>query len=216
MKYVASKRERDSRVVTSLVRRMGPLSRSKIHELSHLRNSEICDIVRSLQNDGWLIPVGRGNNPMGRKRVLLSLNPERGFVVGAGFDDESVLAGVMNLKAELKSEIRVPACVEGGSEGLTNQLIACVHEVIAQAGVSMESVLGVGVAGSGVVDKREGVFLMSSTLEFFREVPLRRIFEDEFRTPVIVENLTRAKAVAERVLGSGHMAEDMIYIEYGK
>jgi glucokinase len=57
---------------------------------------------------------------------------------------------------------------------------------------------------------------MSSTIESFKQVPLRRIFEKEFAVPVQVANFASAKAVAERTLGAGTMADDMIYVEYGK
>src|SRR5438046_5195031 len=58
--------------------------------------------------------------------------------------------------------------------------------------------------------------VMSSTIEFLNQVPLRHFFEKMFSAPVMVVNLAGAKAVAERTLGAGAMAEDMIYVEYGK
>jgi len=58
--------------------------------------------------------------------------------------------------------------------------------------------------------------VMSSTIESFKQVPLRRIFEKEFAVSVQVANFASAKAVAERTLGAGTMADDMIYVEYGK
>jgi len=54
--------------------------------------------------------------------------------------------------------------------------------------------------------------VMSSTIESIKHVPLRRIFEKEFSVPVQVTNFASAKAVAERTLGAGAMAEDMIYV----
>jgi len=58
--------------------------------------------------------------------------------------------------------------------------------------------------------------VMSSTINFLRHIPLRRVFEQEFGVPTLVENLSRAKALAERTLGAAAMAENMIYVEYGK
>ena len=47
--------------------------------------------------------------------------------------------------------------------------------------------------------------MTSSTIPFWRDVPLREIFEQEFGVPVLVETRTRAKAVAEHAeeLGKG-------------
>src|SRR2546430_14401805 len=100
--------------------------------------------------------------------------------------------------------------------GLAHQLLSCAHEAMRQAGLKAESLLGIGIAGSGLVNSQEGTMVMSSTIESIKHVPLRRIFEKEFAVPVQVTNFASAKAVAERTLGAGAMTEDMIYVEYGK
>ncbi|PYT76107.1 MAG: hypothetical protein DMG40_26905 [Acidobacteria bacterium] len=52
--------------------------------------------------------------------------------------------------------------------------------------------------------------------EFLNHVPIRRFFEKKFPAPVMVVNLAGAKAIAERTLGAAAMADDMIYLEYGR
>jgi N-acetylglucosamine repressor len=216
MKHVATKVQRDKLVVEAVTRRFGPVSRSGIHDLTDLQQSEISRLVRQLLNERRLEEAGRGANPLGRKQVLLRINEDHRFVVGVGFDDESVLASAMNLRPALKAEVRELTNLAGGIEGLTSQLLSSTRRAIEQAGVSADSLVGIGVAGSGLVDSRRGVFLMSSTVDFFRDVPLQKIFEDEFHVPVVLENLTRAKTLAEQRLGEGRMAEDVIFIEYGR
>lgn len=100
-------------------------------------------------------------------------------------------------------------------EGLLTQLQACARRVIREAGIRSESVLGMGIADPGLVDSRRGVTTTSSTIDFWREVPLKQTFEQEFKRPTIVESKTRAKAVAERMLGAGDKCENMIYVDYG-
>src|SRR5207245_882349 len=99
---------------------------------------------------------------------------------------------------------------------LLHQLLSCARNAIKQAGIKEESLLGIGVAGSGLVSSQEGTMVMSSTIEFLNQVPLRHIFEKRFSAPVKVMNLAGAKAIAERTLGAGAMADDMIYVEYGR
>ncbi|MCL5742735.1 MAG: ROK family protein, partial [Acidobacteria bacterium] len=62
---------------------------------------------------------------------------------------------------------------------------------------------------------RPGVSAMSSQIGFWKDVPLAKLVADEFGVKVLVESATRAKAVAERVIGVGDMAEDMLFVEYG-
>lgn len=216
MKHVKSKTEHDKLVIETLVRQYGPLSRVQIHELTNLQHSVISRLVRELLDEEKLLPAGRARNPIGRKQSLLRLNEDHGFILGVGFDDESVLSAVMDLRPAVRSEFSEPTRVEGCTDDLVNQLLACAHKAIAASDVDVKSLLGIGVAGSGLIDSREGSLVMSSTIERLRNVPLRRIFEGEFGVPTVVENITRAKTVAERTLGARPMVDDMIYVEYGR
>jgi len=216
IKHCKTQRERDLHVIEGLVRRFGSLSQVEIHELTHLQRSGISGLVRDLVKQGRLVEAGRSDNTIGRKRVLLRVNEEHGFFLGVGFDDEAVLAAVMDLRPRIRSLAREATRLEGGTNGLAHQLLSCAHEALRQADLRAESLLGIGVAGSGLVNSHEGTMVMSSTIESFKQVPLRRIFEKEFAVSVQVANFASAKAVAERTLGAGTMADDMIYVEYGK
>jgi N-acetylglucosamine repressor len=216
MKHVTTKNERDRLMIEALILKYGQLSRAEIHELTHVQRSEISRLVRELLTEGRLLPAGRADNPMGRKQVLLRLNEEFRFILAIGFDDENALAATLDLHLLMRSSIREPALLGQGKDGLTRQLIALAHQALAKAGVDPKSLIGIGVAGSGLVNSGDGVMVMSSTVDFCQDFRLQEIFEKEFGIPTAVENITRAKTVAERGLGPGELAQDMIYVEYGR
>jgi len=216
MKHASSKWERDKQLVQALIWRRGPTSRAKIHELTRLQHSDVSRLVRELLDEGKLLQAGRANNPMGRKRVMLRLNEGKGFAVGVGFDDQGAAAATTDLHLRIISMVRESTRLNGGMEGLVEQLLGISREAIRRAGIDPKKLLGIGVAGSGLVNNREGMMVMSSTIEFCDRVPFREIFQKEFRVPIFLENITRAKTLAERTLGAGEMAEDMIYVEYGR
>ncbi|MBI3665724.1 MAG: ROK family protein [Acidobacteria bacterium] len=217
MKHVKGKLAQDIHVIEAVVRRFGPLSRSKIHELTHIRRSATSEIVRELLKEGRLLEAGRvnGNSPLGRKQVLLCLNEEHRFVAGVEFDDEAVVAGVLDLHPRVKQTITEPPRLGDGKEGLVKQLLSCTRRALEKAGLRARSLLGIGIADPGLVDSRRGVTVTSSTIDFWTQVPLQAIFEKEFGVPTIVESKTRARTAAERILGAGEMRESMIYVDYG-
>lgn len=184
--------------------------------MTRLHASEISRLVRELISEGKLVTAGRGQNSRGRKQVLLSLNEEHAFVAGIGFDDESVLAGIMDLRYNIRAIAQEPTRLDAGAEGLVEQLLSCTKRAIRDAEIEVSSLRGIAMAGSGLVDSREGTVVMSSTINFLRHTPLCHAFEEEFGVPTLLDNLSRVKAVAERTLGVAEMAENMIYIEYGK
>src|SRR5215468_491982 len=173
MKHYKSQRERDMLVIEALLRKLGPLSQVEIHELTHFQPSAISGLVRDLLNQERVVEAGRSNNSRGRKQVLLRLNEERGFVLGIGFDDESVLAAVMNLHLQIVSMTRETTRLDSGAAGLLHQLQSCAKKSLKEAGIRDAALLGIGIGASGVVDSQEGAVVMSSTIEFLNQVPLR-------------------------------------------
>lgn len=217
MKHVTGKPERDKQVIEAVVRRFGPISRSRIHQLTDIRSSACSVLVRELLEEGRLLETGRAGNGKrtGRKEVLLELNEDFRFIAAVEFDEDTVTAGVLNLHPAVRTTVTEPADLSGGMPGLVYQLLSCTRKALAQSGVPEASLLGIGVADPGLVDSRRGVTVMSSTIDFWKEVPLQRIFEREFKIPALVQTKTRAKTVAERALGAGEMSDSMVYVDYG-
>jgi glucokinase-like ROK family protein len=216
MHFVPTVKEKDRAVIMAAVRRFGPLSRVGIHDLTKLRPATISQMVRDLLKQGKLQVAGRAENPTGRKQILLRVNVESGLVIGVDFDEEFIDVALMNLHPAIKASAREPINLSGGVEGLIHQLFSCVHRVIQRPGVEKRRILGIGVGVTGLVNSQEGSVIMSSTIEFWKQVPLKQFFEREFGFPTVVENNCRTKAVAETILGAGEKAEDVIYLEYGR
>ncbi len=216
MKHVTEKKKRDKAVIEALVRRYGPISRAEIRELTHLRWSVVSPIVRELLIEGKFLEVGPSSNPMGRKQTLLQLNEDQGFILAVAFDPEAISAAVTNLRPQIKSKVTHATSLTGGKDELVAQLMRCAGEAIQQAGIPRDKLMGAGIADPGLVNVQEGISILAASIDFWKNVPLKQIFEEEFGVPVVLESSTRTQALAERVLGAGEDAEDMIYIEYGK
>ena len=193
----------------------GPLSRVDLHHSTRLRPSTISLIVRRLLDEGKLLEAGQGDNPKGRKQNLLRLNEQFGSVLALEFDDEKITASVIDLYMRIKASITQQPVLDQGVPGLTQQLLHCAHKALEHAQIQSRDLIGIGVADPGLVNTHEGITVTSSTIEFWRNVPVKQIFEKEFGVTTLVESKTRAKAVAERVLRAGRIADDMIYIDYG-
>lgn len=208
--------ERDKTLIAALIRREGQLSRIEIHRLTELRPATITKLTKELIEEGRIEEAGRSDNPTGRKQVLLRPNNEFGFVVVVDFDAENVRAALLDLEPKVRGPIiQEPTVLNRGSAGLVAQLLRCTRRAMKVDGVAKEKILGIGVGDPGLVNADEGISIFASTIEFWRQVPLRAIFEAEFSIPTLIANNTRTKAVAERSLGAAANSDDMIFVEYG-
>lgn len=208
--------ERDKTRIAALIRREGQLSRIEIHRLTELRPATITKLTKELIEEGRIEEAGRSDNPTGRKQVLLRSNNEFGFVVVVDFDAENVRAALLDLEPKVRGPvIQEPTILNRGPKGLIAQLLRCTRRAMRVSGIAREKILGIGVGDPGLVNADEGVSIFASTIESWRQVPLRATFEAEFSMPTLVANNTRTKAVAERSLGAGANSDDMIFVEYG-
>ena len=214
MKRVSAKPELDKQVVEAIIRQFGPVSRAKIHEMTGIRPSATSQIVRQLLREGRVVEAGVEQGHLGRKGVLLRQNEQFGYVAAVEFDDETVVAGVTDLAPHITHVTCAPTKLDGGANALIHQLIGTLKKSIQESGIDPQALVGIGIADPGLVDSRRGVTVTSSTIGFWKDIPLKEIFECEFELPVLVETRTRAKTVAERKV-SGDGAETMVYIDYG-
>jgi hypothetical protein len=99
---VQAKSERDEHLVEYVVRRFGPISRARIHELTQIRPSATSQIVRHLLDEGRLLEDGVENGRLGRKGALLRINEESRIVAVLQFDDEAITAGIANLRPTIR------------------------------------------------------------------------------------------------------------------
>lgn len=214
MKSVATKKERDKAVVLDLIRRLGPLSRVDIYKLTHLRPGTISRLVRELVEEKKVAEVGPSSNPRGRKQILLRMNTGWGRIAALEYGCETVRAAALNLGPEILHSVTEPTYLRGGAEGLVRQLVACARRVLREANVGRATLVATGAADPGLIDSRTGQTVLCSTMDFWKGVPVRNVFEKEFRVPFLLESDTRARTVAERSLGAGRMAPDMLYLDY--
>lgn len=215
MKNAPRKSIQDKHDIEVLVRERGPISRVGIYEQTKLRRSTISQLTRELLTEGHLIEVGRSDNPIGRKQVLLQINPNHGFLVGIEFDDKQMTAGLMDLQPTVVSSFTQATDLDHGQQGLINQILAAIRRTIQSSGRPMAELIGIGIADPGLVNTRAGITASCSTIDFWNDVPLQAVIEREFKVPTLVESKTRAKTIAERMLGGGEKQPNMIYVEYG-
>ena len=186
---------------------MTGLSRSTV-------SSIVSDLIESglltEQNDAPGVAHGEGG---GRPPVLLSLNPSAGLAVGVDFGHTHLRVAVSDLSHEVLAESWRELDVDhSANEGLAaaNEL---VDEVLNEAGVDRDRVLGVGMGLPGPINRATGAVGSSSILPGWVGVNAAAEMERRLGLTVHVENDANLGALAEFVWGSGRSHSDVVYIK---
>lgn len=125
---------------------------------------------------------------------------------------------ITDLNGELLASLHVPTEIWRGKSGFLQRCFSAVRETLNSAGMDAHSIIGTGIAFSGVIDTENGVVLSyprPGQVEEWRNVPLRKLAEDEFGVPCIIEDSVRAVATTERQIGLGRNLSNFVYIDVG-
>src|SRR5699024_4165313 len=98
-------------------------------------------------------------------------------------------------------------------EKLNDKIFTIIDLLIASAPPSPYGSIGIGVGVPGTVNK-EGEILLAPNLGW-KNVHLKKILQEKYNLPVIIENEANSGAYGEKKLGVGKDSSNIIYISVG-
>ncbi|BEP13393.1 ROK family transcriptional regulator [Acidothermaceae bacterium B102] len=193
----------------------GPMTRLEIATAAGVSPATVSNLVSELLDQGVLIEVGIEDSDGGRPRVLLSVNPAYGYVVGVDVGETGTLVELFDLGMQplashamsLSSDVLVPAeSVDQVLEGLAT--------VIKRSGVDEQSILGVGVGVPGMVAHGDDAVVDAQTVGW-EAVPLGRLLRRGTSLPLLVDNGAKTLGQAEKWFGAARNVDNAIIVLLG-
>ena len=203
-------RRRNRSVLLSKLYFDGPLSRQHLSQLTGLSPATVSNVVGALVEEGLVVEAGSVDSDGGRPRVLLRVDPGYGTVIGVDVGETRVRVELFDLMMSALATVDHP--LEPGRPDpaiVAGHIIAGVREVTEQAGVALESVLGVGIGVSGVVEQGPEARVHAQSLGW-EDVPLERLVRAGVTAPLFIDNGAKALGQAELWFGAGRGANHAV------
>ncbi|MBU9713883.1 ROK family transcriptional regulator [Evansella tamaricis] len=201
-------------LVIEQVRNHAPVSRTEISKETKLGLSTVTKIVDELMSEGYLYESGEATSTGGRRPILLHFNNKIGYAIAVKIEQDCLLLAVTDLSANIIDKKEVPFSYGETSAGVVELLISTIHELLSETKIPIDSVLGIGVAVSGLVNSQDGRVLISPLLGW-KNINLKSILEEEFDTSIYIDNDVNAYAVAEMNIGKGKFLTNFIGLSIG-
>ena len=135
----------------------------------------------------------------------------REYAVGIDIGGTHIKLGLFDPNMQLKAEDKSPTDKDATTVELFNFLYHKVEGLLSGAGLSLDSVRGIGVALPSSVDIKRGVALESSNIVSLNDQPVRDLLTHRFQLPVYVDNDGNVAALAEHKYGAGRGYDNLIY-----
>jgi predicted NBD/HSP70 family sugar kinase len=212
---LSSLREFNRLRIVDFLRSNGTASRAELARRTGLSRSTVSTLVADLQRRGLVVErAGQfaGEGQPGRPAALLELDPSAAAAVGIDFDHDKVRVAVSDLSRSVLAEASAPHDVDHDAQGALGLAADLVEQVLDQAELERDRLLGVGVALAGPIDHDKGALHPSDVLPGWANVDAARELEQRLDTLAYVDNDANLGALAEVTLGAGRNARFAAYV----
>lgn len=197
------------RLVVHLLRQAGPMSRHQLAQQTGLRHSSLTYITRDLLQRNVIQIHGKRDNPgMGKKQVLLEINPDLGWVVGVGVENDSASLVFLNTQGQVIDRDRM--LLREPLEMLPQALNNRITNWFTRHGKPKGQLLGIGIGIPGIVNPNTGVILRSTRFQL-QNFNMATAMQEIFPVPISVDNDSNFATHAEAHCGNAMDTDDFLY-----
>ena len=200
-----------------LIRSSGPISRVELAELTGLTQATISTVVRELLADGVISETGRGESTGGKPRMRLEINPASRLGIGAHIGQDYITYVVADLAGTVVGRKRVDGPGEASPVSVVARMSEDIESLIVGINLDRTSIVGMGLAIPGPVDRVAGTVRGVPALMGWTEFPIRKALATTTGLQVEFDNDATAAAIGEYWLGAtvGYGSYASVYMGSG-
>jgi predicted NBD/HSP70 family sugar kinase len=193
----------------------GPASRLDLAGRTGLSPATVGNVISELLSDKVVMEGGQLHSEGGRPAVLVQVNPKHAAVVGVDVGETGAAIELFDLNlrklAAVESHIRLP---QESPASLVSRIAAGVNEVIREARMPAQRVLGIGVGVPGVVVHDGEEYVHAPSLGWDK-IPLLQLLQAALPAPVMLDNGAKTMGRAEMWFGSRRDARQLAVVLLG-
>lgn len=202
----------------ALLRRLyfeGATSRIDLAGRTGLSQATVGNVISELLHDNIVIETGQLDSEGGRPAVLVAVNPKHAAVVGVDVGESGAAIELFDLRLQKLAAVEVSLRLPKESPAsLVSKIAEGVNQVIKQAGMPAQHVLGVGVGVPGVVVHDGEEYVHAPSLGWDK-IPLLQLLQTALPAPVMLDNGARTMGRAEMWFGKRRAAKHLAVVLLG-
>ncbi|WP_338696559.1 ROK family transcriptional regulator [Streptomyces sp. Q6] len=209
----------NDRAALDLLVAHGPLTRTRIGELTGLSKPTTSQILGRLEAAGLVRTTGSQAGRPGPNAVLYEIEPGAAHVAALSADPTGITAVVADITGAERGRCRIEAvAVAEDVRHRTAQLVAeAVEGALGKAGLRPDELTATVIGTPGAIDPHTGQLRYAPHLPGWHSRTLRAELAEVLGTPVSIENDVNLAAVAEQHEGAAQDHDDFVlaYVDEG-
>ncbi len=199
----------NDRAALDLLLEHGPLSRTRIGELTGLSKPTASQLLARLETAGLVVATGTTAGRPGPSAQLYRVNPEAGFVAALDVTRDRIVATVADIAGETRGGHTVATKGRHASRTV-GQVTEAVAAAAKEAGIDRTRLDQVVIGIPGAFDPDTHRLRYAGHVPGWHSPTLLAELAEALGTPIAVENDVNLAALAERRTGAALGCEDFV------
>ncbi len=185
----------NERLVLKLIQENNIISSSELVKITGMRPSTIFNILKELSAKNFVEMNGKGESTHkgGKKPFTWALNKDAAYVIGLDIEVGEMTWVLLDFSGGILAKKIMKLNTGNTADELAGNIVTVVNRILLENRIDKKTVLGLGVAFTGIVDYSRGVVAMSSVLPEMNFPLLEKL--DALHFPVLIENNANAAAI---------------------
>ncbi|HLR60674.1 MAG TPA: ROK family protein [Pseudogracilibacillus sp.] len=134
------------------------------------------------------------------------------YAIGVDIGGTKIAIGVVNELGHVIDSVSIPTNVMIPPENVIHDINQQIKNILIENKLKEDEVIGIGVGAPGPLDSKAGMITCPPNLPLWRDLPIKKLIENAFSIPVLIENDANAAALAEKWIGDGQACDHFIYM----
>ncbi len=187
-----------------------PISRAELTKKLNVSHATVSYLVKDLIKQGLVVETEYSESTGGRPPVLLEFKGNNKYIVSIELEENTICYGVFNLNLELL--YKDTFSVDG--KEVIDLLYSRVQQTLGEHGLSLDSVIGIGISIHGIYQVDQDL-IIDSTTKFWEGINIKSELVKRFKLPVYLENDANLAVYYEWCYGIGQNYSNLIYVHLG-
>lgn len=192
----------------------GPISRASISKQTGLSKQTVSELVRILEEEGWVRETGRTSGHIGRTATTYELVTDSAFMAAVDLGGTKLRVAIVDLAGTVIAESVAPTHPNGG-QSVARQIGDLVGTAVMQGRVVRKKVRQTVVGCPGVPNQVTGAVRYAPNLAGIDSIDFRAAVAEAVGTQVVLENDVNLAVLGEHWLGAGQGIDHLAFIALG-
>jgi len=210
-------KRRNRAQILRVIKECGPISRVDIASSMKITRAAVTIITNEMIEEGVLYEVGEAPVTLehlqkGRRKILIDINENFKYALGASISDERISVGLTNVNGKIMDKLVTENVDSMTGDGIIEYIVSSAKTIIQNNGIELEKFVGLGVGLQSDMCSKMKIYMKDGRYDYS---VLTEKLSNELSMPVTCSNLTSALALANQSKNLKERPGNYVFLKQG-